>query len=101
MGERGEVVSKQQFSNEFQDGFPACEETPNIEQTAVYSEAGVDAVWQVLCRKEHDVEEDGEQCGGQDTSLLDAVGDGETAPTVTHCANPDLADLHGAGGGWL
>ena len=71
-------------------------------QTVVCSETDVDAVWQVLfCLKEHDAEEDGEQCGGQGASLLDAVGDGETAPTVTHCANPDLADLHGAGGGWL
>ena len=34
--------------------------------------------WQVLlCLTEHDAEEDGEQCGGQNTSLLDAVGDGE------------------------
>ena len=36
---------------------------------------------------EHDAEEDREQCGGQNTSLLDAVGDGEAAqqrPTVLH-----------------
>ena len=35
----------------------------------------------------HDAEEDGEQCGGQDTSLLDIVGDGEAArqrPIVLH-----------------
>ena len=38
----------------------------------------VDAFWQVLFYlAEHDAEEDGEQCGGQNTSLLDAVGDGE------------------------
>ena len=101
MGERGAVVSKQQFSDEFSDGFRAREETPKVEQTAVYSEVLVDAVWQVLCLKEHDAEEDGEQCGGQDASLLDAVGGGEAAPTVTHCASPDLADLHEAGGDWL
>ena len=28
---------------------------------------------------EHDAEEDGEQCGGQDAFLLDAVGDKEAA----------------------
>ena len=44
------------------------------------SETDVDAVWQVLvCLTEHDVEEDGEQCRGQDASLLDAVGDGKAA----------------------
>ena len=31
------------------------------------------------CLTEHDVEEDGEQCWGWDTPLLDAVGDGEAA----------------------
>ena len=39
------------------------------------------------CLTEHDAEEDGEQCGGQDASLLDAVGDGEAArqrPIVLH-----------------
>ena len=43
MGERGAVVSKQQFSDEYPDGFRACEETPKVEQTAVYLGAGVDA----------------------------------------------------------
>ena len=47
-----------------------------------------DAVWQVLfCLMEHDAEEDGEQWGGQNASLLDAVGDEEPArqrPTVLH-----------------
>ena len=28
---------------------------------------------------EHDAEEDGEQCGDQDASLLDAIGDREAA----------------------
>ena len=39
------------------------------------------------CFTEHDAEEDGEQCGGQNESLLDAVGDGEAArqiPIVLH-----------------
>ena len=87
MGERGAVVSKQQFSDEFSDGFRAREETPKVEQTAVYSEVLVDAVWQVLCLKEHDAEEDGEQCGGQDASLFDVVGDGKSdrqRPIVLH-----------------
>ena len=80
MGEKGAVVSKQQLSDEFVDGFRACEETPKVEETAVYSETDVDSVWQVLfCLTEHDAEEDGEQCGGQNASLLDAVGDGEAA----------------------
>ena len=48
MGEKGAVVSKQQFSDEFLDGFRACEETPKVEETAVCSETDVDAVWQVL-----------------------------------------------------
>ena len=80
VGEKGAVVSKQQLSDEFLDGFRACEETPEVEETAVCSETDVDVVWQVLfCLMERDVEEDGEQCGGQDASLLDAVGDGEAA----------------------
>ena len=88
MVEKGAVVSKQQLSDEFLDGFRACEGTPKVEQTAVCSETDADAVWQVLfCLTEHDAEEDGEQCGGQDASLLDAVGDGEAArqrPIVLH-----------------
>ena len=65
MGEKGAVISKQQLSDEFLDGFCACEETPKVEKTAVCSETYVDAVWQILfCLSEHDGEEDGEQCGG-------------------------------------
>ena len=41
-------------------------------------ETDIDTVWKVLfCLTEHDAEEVGEQCGGQNASLLDAVGDGE------------------------
>ena len=84
MGEKGAVVSKQQLSDEFVDGFRACEETPKVEETAVYSETDVIAVSQVLfCLMEYDAEEDGEHCGGKNASLLDAVGDGET---VRHAA---------------
>ena len=80
MGEKGAVVSKQQLSDEFLYCFSACEETPKVEETAVCSETDADAVWQVLfCHTEHDAEEDGEQCGGQNASLLDTVGDGEAA----------------------
>ena len=47
-----------------------------------------DAFWQVLfCLMEHDAEEDGEQCGGQNASLLDAIGNGEAArqrPIILH-----------------
>ena len=100
MGEKGAVVSKQQLSGEFLDGFRASEETPKVEETAVCSKTDVHAVWQVLfCLTEHDAEEDGEQCGGQNASLLDTVGDGGSCPTETNCAAPDLAGLHGAGGG--
>ena len=64
MGEKGAVVNKQQLSDEFFDGFHACEETPKVEKTAVCSERDVDAVWQVVfCLTEHDAEEDGEQWG--------------------------------------
>ena len=88
MGEKGAVVSKQQLSDEFLDGFHPCEETPKVEETAVCSETDIDAVWQVLfCLTEHNAEEDGEQCGGQKASLLDSVGDGEGArqrPIVLH-----------------
>ena len=77
MGKKVSVISKQQVSDEFLDGFRACEETPKVEETAVCSEMDVDAVWQVLfCLKAHDAEEDREQCGGQNTSLLDTAGDG-------------------------
>ena len=59
-----------------------------VEETAVCLETDVDAVWQVLfCLTEHDAEENGEQCGGQNASLLDSVGDGEAAqkkPIVLH-----------------
>ena len=80
MGEKGAVISKQQLSGEFLDGFRACEETPKVEETAVCLETDVHAVWQVLfCLMEHDAEEDGEQCGGQDAPLLEAVGDREVA----------------------
>ena len=65
MGEKGAVVSKQQLSDEFLDGFRPCEETPKVEETAVCSETDVDAVWQVLfCLMMHDAEEDGEQMWG-------------------------------------
>ena len=88
MGEKGAVVSKQQLSDEFLDGFRACEETPKVEETALCSKTDVDAVWQVLfCITKQDAEEDGEKCGGQDTFLLDAIGDGEAArqrPIVLH-----------------
>ena len=88
MGEKGAVVSKQKLSDDFLDGFLACQETPKAEETAVCSETDVDAVWQVLfCLTEHDAEEDGEKCGGQNATLLDAVGDGEAArlrPIVLH-----------------
>ena len=80
MGKRGAVVSKQQLGDEFLNGFRACEETPEVEETAVCSETDVNAVWQVLfCLMERDAKENGEQCGGQETFLLDAVGDGEAA----------------------
>ena len=53
MGEKGAVVSRQQLSDEFLDGFRACEETPKVEETTVFSETDVDAVWYVLfCPKE-------------------------------------------------
>ena len=77
MGEKGAVVNKQKLSEEFLNGFHVCKETPKVEQTAVYLETDVDAVWQGLfCLMEHDAEKDGEQCGSQDASLLDAVGYG-------------------------
>ena len=80
MGEKGTVVSKQQFSDEFLDGIHACEETLKVEETAVCSETDVDAIWQVLfCLTEHDAEEDGDQCGGQNASLFHATGDGTAA----------------------
>ena len=59
VGGKGAVVSKQQLSDEFLDGFRACGEMPKVEETAVCSETDVDAVWQVLfCLTEHDAEED-------------------------------------------
>ena len=65
MGKKGAVISKQRLSDEFSDGFCACEETLKVEETAVCSEMDVDAIWQVVfCLMEHDSEEDGKQCGG-------------------------------------
>ena len=61
MGEKGAVVSKQQLSDEFLDGFCVCEETLKVEETAICSETDVDAVLQVLfCLTEHDDEKDEE-----------------------------------------
>ena len=48
MGEKDAVISKQQLSDEFLDGFHVFKELPKIKETAVCSEADVDAVWQVL-----------------------------------------------------
>ena len=65
VGEKSAAVSKQQLSDEFLDGFRACEEAPKVEETAVCSKTDVDVVWQDLfCLMEHDAEEDGEQCWG-------------------------------------
>ena len=88
MREQGAVVGKQQLSDLFLDGFRACEETPKVEEAAVCSETDVDAVWQVhFCLTEHNAEEDGEQRGVRNASLLDAVGYGKAArqrPNVLH-----------------
>ena len=88
MGEKGAVVSKQQLSGEFLDGFHACQEMLKVEETAICSETDVDAVLQVLfCLTERNAEEDGGQCWGQNASLLDAIGDGDAArqrPFVLH-----------------
>ena len=60
----------------------------DAEETVVCSKTDVDDVWQVvLCLTEHEAEEDGEQRGGQNASLFDAVGDREAArkrPIVLH-----------------
>ena len=79
VGEKSTVVSNQQLIDEFLNYFRACE-TPKVEHAAVCSETDVDAAWQVLFfLTEHDAEENGEQCGGQDAPLLGAVGDGGAA----------------------
>ena len=97
MGEKSAVVSRQQLSDEFLNGSHACEEMPKVEQTAVCSETDINAVWQIhLCLMEHDAEEDGEQCGGQNASLLNTVGDGETVrqrPIVLHLTLLNFVEL--------
>ena len=97
MGEKDAVVSKRQLNDEFLDGFRACEESPKVEETSVCSETVVDAVWQVLfCLTEQDAEEDGEQCWGDDTFLLDAIGDGEAAqqrPIVLHLTSLTFMEM--------
>ena len=56
------VISKQQLSDKFLNGFHVCEETSKVEHAAIHSETGVNAIWQVLfCLMEHDAEEGGEQ----------------------------------------
>ena len=59
---------------------------PKVGENAVCLETHMDAIRQVLfCLTEYDseedgdAEEDGEQCGGQDRSLLDTVGNGKAA----------------------
>ena len=51
MGERGAVVSKQQFSDEFLNGYRANEEIPQVEQTAVCSETDVEASRSMMLKK--------------------------------------------------
>ena len=85
VGEKGVVVGKQQLSDEFLNGFRACEETAKVKHAAICSETDIDAVWQVL-----------QQCLGQDAPLLDAVGDGEDArqrPIVLHFTLLTLMEL--------
>ena len=78
MGEKDAVVSNLQLSDGFLNGFHACEEPPKVENAATSSETDRNAVWQVLfCFSEHDAEEAGEQCGGQNAPLVDAIGDRE------------------------
>ena len=83
MGKKGAGLSKQ-----FPNGFYACKETPKVEETAVCSETDIDAIWLVLfCLTEHDAEEEGEQSGGRNASLLDAFGEEEVArqgPIMLH-----------------
>ena len=75
MGKKGAAASKQQLSDEFLDGFHACKEMPKVEETAFCLEMDVDATLQVLiCLTEHDAEEEGEQSGGLNASLIDAFG---------------------------
>ena len=45
MGEKGAVVSRQQLSDEFLDGFHACEEMLKVKETAICSGTDVDARW--------------------------------------------------------
>ena len=79
MGKK-EVVCKQQLSDGFLNGSCVREEMPNVQEIAVCSKMDVDAIWQVLfCLTEHDAKEDGEQCWGQVTPLLNSVRDGEAA----------------------
>ena len=50
----------------------------------------------VFCLTEHDAEEDGEQCRGQNAFLLDAAGDGEAVrqrPIVLHLTLVTFLDL--------
>ena len=67
------LVGKQ-LGDDLLRGFRSCEETPEVEQTAVCTETDVNAVWQVpFCLKGHDAEEAGEQGSGKDAYLLGAV----------------------------
>ena len=94
MGKEGAVISRQPLTDEFLDGFHACEEMLKIEHTAVCLEMDVDTIWQVLfCLTEHDVEEDGEQGWSQGAPCLTLL-DMMKLPTVTCCGLPDLADLY-------
>ena len=87
MGEKGAVVNKQQLSDEFFDGFHACEETPKVEKTAVCLETDVDAVWQVLfCLTEHDAVEDGEQCRARTHPCLMPLEMGKLPNRDTLCS---------------
>ena len=54
MGEKS-GVGKRQLSDVFFNGFRACKETLEVEETAVCSETDVDAILEALfCLMEHD-----------------------------------------------
>ena len=82
MCEKGAVVSKQQVSDEFLDGFRACKETPKVEETAVCSEKNrmkMPSGRSFFASRNMMLKKMENNVGGQNASLLDAAGDGEVA----------------------
>ena len=80
MGEKGAVVSKQQLSDEFLGGFRACEKRRRLKRLpSVRKWMQMPSGRSSFASRSMMLKEMENNVGGQNASLLDAVGDMEAA----------------------